>query len=109
MSRSDDVLYPYPGPQLVRGGEHRPRAPTPYQAQLGAGARPELSLVAPVYNELDNLRPLVARIEEVFGGRLDYELVLVDDGSSDGSGERIRELARAHPRVRGVLFERNCG
>jgi len=72
-------------------------------------AAPELSLVAPVKDEVDNLRPLHARVVEVFGDRTRWELLLVDDGSSDGSVELIRELVAADPRVRGVIFEHNCG
>jgi glycosyltransferase involved in cell wall biosynthesis len=70
---------------------------------------PELTLVAPVKDEVENLRPLYARVLEVFGDRMRWELVLVDDGSRDGSVELIRELAAADPRVRGVIFEHNCG
>jgi dolichol-phosphate mannosyltransferase len=70
---------------------------------------PELSLVAPVYDEEPNLRRLVARVREVFEGRTDWELVLVDDGSRDGSAALIAELAREEPRVRGVFFAHNCG
>jgi dolichol-phosphate mannosyltransferase len=70
---------------------------------------PELSLVAPVYDEEPNLRRLVARVREVFEGRRDWELVLVDDGSRDGSAALIAELAREEPRVRGVFFAHNCG
>lgn len=75
----------------------------------GAGPRPRLSLVAPVYDEEDNLRPLHESVVEVFGDGDDWELVLVDDGSRDRSTEIIRELCEADPRVVGVLFERNCG
>lgn len=80
------------------------------RAKAARRAQPcELSLVAPVYNELDNLRPLVARVVEIFGAGNDWELVLVDDGSKDGSAERIAELAAADRRIVGVFFERNCG
>jgi glycosyltransferase involved in cell wall biosynthesis len=112
MSQSDHVLYPYPGPQLVRGTGVRPAPPAPWQAAAAAdagSAAPVLSLIAPVYNEVENLRALHARVVEVLAGKVAFELVLVDDGSRDGSGELIRELAAADPRVRGVLFERNCG
>lgn len=81
---------------------------TPPAAPADAG-RPALSLVAPVYNEVDNLRPLLARVHEALDGGPAWELVFVDDGSTDGSTERIRELARGDARVRGVIFERNCG
>jgi glycosyltransferase involved in cell wall biosynthesis len=70
---------------------------------------PRVSLVAPVYNEEPNLAELHARVVAVFGPGDDWELVLVDDGSTDGSAEAIRELARLDRRVRAVFFERNCG
>jgi glycosyltransferase involved in cell wall biosynthesis len=69
----------------------------------------ELSLVAPVYNEKDNLVPLYERVREVFGERTRWELVLVDDGSRDGSTELMKELRRRDARVRCVFFARNCG
>ena len=69
----------------------------------------QLSLVAPVYNEVDNLRPLYDRVVEVFQDALHWELVLVDDGSTDGSRELIAQLSREDARVRGVFFAHNCG
>ena len=69
----------------------------------------ELSLIAPVFDEALNLRRLVARVKEVFGAATDWELLLVDDGSRDGSADLIRELAREDPRVVGVFFAHNCG
>jgi glycosyltransferase involved in cell wall biosynthesis len=68
-----------------------------------------LSLVAPVFDEEANLARLHARILEVFGAGDDYEIILVDDGSRDGSPELIRKLALADARVVGVFFARNCG
>ena len=68
-----------------------------------------LSLVAPVYDEVDNLRALLAGVLSVFGTRDDWELILVDDGSRDGSPDLIRSLSNEDARVVGVFFERNCG
>jgi len=72
-------------------------------------SRIELSLIAPVYDEEANVERLHARVVEVFGTHVTWELVLVDDGSRDRSAEIIRELARRDPRVVGVFFERNSG
>ena len=71
---------------------------------------PDLSVVVPVYNERENLEPLVDEIVSVLGplGR-PFEIVLVNDGSRDGSAERIVELERRVPEVRGLHFRRNAG
>ncbi len=68
------------------------------------------SIVAPIYNEIDNLSELYRRVSEVMESSGEtWELVLVDDGSTDGSTEKIRELAEADQRVRPVIFARNFG
>jgi glycosyltransferase involved in cell wall biosynthesis len=69
----------------------------------------ELSLVAPVFNEEGNLERLHARVCEIFGAGDDWELVLVDDGSRDGSPKLIESLAARDPRVFGVFFAENRG
>jgi len=68
------------------------------------------SIVAPIYNEIDNLPELYRRIREVMESSGEtWELILVDDGSTDGSTDKIRELAKADQRVRLVIFARNFG
>jgi len=68
------------------------------------------SIVAPIYNEIENLHEFYRRIKEVMDStNEEWELVLVDDGSTDGSTEKIRELARSDNRVRPVIFARNFG
>ncbi len=69
---------------------------------------PPLSVVVPLYNERDNLEPLCAEIERALDGRIDYELVLVDDGSRDGSREILAGLV-GRPRVRVVSHRLNRG
>ena len=70
----------------------------------------EHSVVVPVYNERDNLLPLYTEIAEVMGrlGR-SWELLFVDDGSSDGSDRVLRDLRAAHPEVWVITFARNAG
>lgn len=71
---------------------------------------PDLSLVVPVYNERENLRPLCEEIRAALDPlRRSYEVLLVDDGSTDGSGDLIDELARTAPAIRPIHFERNAG
>ncbi|MFN2468591.1 MAG: glycosyltransferase family 2 protein [Gaiellaceae bacterium] len=74
-------------------------------------APPEsVSVVVPVYNGSATLEPLVRRLETVLGASApDYELVLVNDGSSDGSWQRIVELSAQNDRVRGLDLARNYG
>jgi polyisoprenyl-phosphate glycosyltransferase len=68
------------------------------------------SIVAPIYNEIDNLSELYRRVSEVMESSGEpWELVLVDDGSTDGSTEKIRTLAEADEHVRPVIFARNFG
>ena len=71
---------------------------------------PQISVIAPCYDERENLRPLVDAIR----GALDpvgltYEIVLVDDGSHDQTWDALRELGRADHRVRALRFAVNCG
>jgi glycosyltransferase involved in cell wall biosynthesis len=71
---------------------------------------PELSVVIPIYNEAPNLEPLYREITEALGswGR-PYEVILVDDGSSDESFEILSKLQATDPRVRVIQFRRNFG
>src|SRR5512134_2367107 len=68
------------------------------------------SIVVPIYNELDNLPELYRRVKEVMDSlHKPWELILVDDGSTDGSTEVIRALAKQDEHVRPVIFARNFG
>src|SRR6267142_6304722 len=71
---------------------------------------PELSVFLPVYNEEPNLPPLHAKLDEALKaiGRT-AEIIYVDDGSTDGSLNVLRELARYDNRVRVVALRRNYG
>ncbi|MEU4561380.1 glycosyltransferase family 2 protein [Actinoplanes sp. NPDC023936] len=71
---------------------------------------PLISVVAPIYNEGDGVDLFTARIAEVLDGAgLRYELLLVDDGSTDDSWSRIAHQSRLDPRVRGLRLSRNFG
>ncbi|MFZ5951142.1 MAG: glycosyltransferase, partial [Candidatus Rifleibacteriota bacterium] len=68
------------------------------------------SVTVPVYNESESLPDLVSRIETAMQNlRQNWELILVDDGSTDGSFAMIKELQKNHPALRGLKFSRNNG
>ncbi len=70
---------------------------------------PRLSVIAPAYDEEENLPTLAKQVRDALEGHLSWELILVDDGSRDGTAEVIRNLARTDPRFRGVFLVRNSG
>ena len=70
-------------------------------------ASPELSIIVPVHNEADNIRPLIEDISSAMGASIDYEIVYVDDGSTDATPQRLREAVAETPRLR-VIEHRGC-
>ena len=71
---------------------------------------PEISVVSPCHNERDNLAPLARAVRaalEPLG--LAYEIVLVDDASTDGSWDALKNLGAADPRIRAQRFAQQCG
>ncbi len=71
---------------------------------------PTFSIIAPIFNEFENIPELYPRVMEVMEQTGEpWELILVDDGSTDGSTDGIRELAESDERVRPVIFARNFG
>ena len=76
-----------------------------------AASKVDLSVLIPVYNEVDNVEPLHAELERSFATRpISYELVFVNDGSTDGTAARLEAIQRSDPEhVRVVLFRRNFG
>ncbi len=70
----------------------------------------DLSLVVPIYNEYESLPRLINKIEEVMTPlNYIYEIVCVDDGSTDGSSNLLKEMASQHPNLSVILFRRNYG
>src|SRR2546421_1330478 len=72
----------------------------------------DVALVVPVYNERDSLPLLIDEITRAVGGGgagRSYEIVAVDDGSTDGSLEVLRGLRRDHPELRVVAFAEHAG
>lgn len=72
--------------------------------------RERLSVVIPVFNEEGNIRPVYEAVrEEIAGLETDFEIIFVDDGSTDGSLPLLKELHTDDPHVRVIGFSRNFG
>ena len=70
----------------------------------------DISIVIPVYNEDESLPELCSWIQRVVQANgFSYEVILVDDGSTDRSWEVIEELRRSNPHIKGIKFQRNYG
>jgi glycosyltransferase involved in cell wall biosynthesis len=69
-----------------------------------------VSIIAPIYNERENLEPFIAAVACVLDAEKEnYEILLVDDGSTDGSASLVDDLSAKNPRVRVIHFRRNFG
>jgi polyisoprenyl-phosphate glycosyltransferase len=90
--------------------DKRIHMPIERRADASPVAPPVFSVVAPVYNEEETLPHFYRRVVDVMEGLGEpFELVLVNDGSRDGSYRVMRELHARDPRVRAVDFSRNFG
>lgn len=73
----------------------------------------DLSIVISLYNEQESLRELVEWITKSFAkspiSDYQYEILMIDDGSNDGSWETIKQLSKEFPTIRGISFRRNYG
>lgn len=82
---------------------------TPKAIELPA-TQLDVSAVVPIYNEVESIPPLIETIASVFQENgISYEILCVDDGSTDGSTELLRQLAQQRPDLRAVLLRRNYG
>ncbi|HEY0623589.1 glycosyltransferase family 2 protein [Sphingomonas sp.] len=71
---------------------------------------PELSIVIPCFNEAENVRNIVAEVTAAAGDcTASHEIILIDNDSTDGTRDIMRELCAADPRVRAILNNRNYG
>lgn len=70
----------------------------------------DISVVVPLFNEVDSLPELTEWIDKVMQtNQFTYEIILIDDGSTDGSWELIEQLSRQNPCIKGIKFRRNYG
>lgn len=70
---------------------------------------PAVSVVVPVRNEAGNIAPLIGEIARALDGQWTFEVVYVDDGSSDGTEAELKRLMAQHPFLRRVRHKRSCG
>jgi len=68
-----------------------------------------LSVVSPVRNEAENILPLLVEIHAALEGRGEFEVVYVDDGSSDATAARLAEAQKLYPRLRVLAHAESCG
>jgi dolichol-phosphate mannosyltransferase len=69
----------------------------------------ELSIVVPVHNEADNVRPLIEEIDSALGDSCAYEVIYVDDGSTDDTLRELTASQAEYPRLRVLRHRRCCG
>jgi glycosyltransferase involved in cell wall biosynthesis len=82
----------------------------PPGSQAASAPQPELSIIVPIYNEVQSLPRLLEAIATALESTaFSYEVICVDDGSSDGSAEWLRQQALERTNLRAVLLRRNYG
>jgi glycosyltransferase involved in cell wall biosynthesis len=88
---------------------HGPSSNERLDQSNGGLAEVGISIVAPLFNEQDNLRPLYQQITETLTNKYNYELIFVDDGSTDSSFTVLTQLQKTDPKVRVIRFRKNFG
>ena len=81
---------------------------------MTVSSRPWISVVIPIKDERDNLPPLLSQLLKFLGSRQEsvqapFEIIFVDDGSTDGSESLLENLAHHHREIRVLHFDRNYG
>ena len=71
--------------------------------------KPALSVLVPIYNEADNITPLISEIRTALDGKIAYELIYVDDGSTDDSWHKLQQVARNFATLRIVRHQTSYG
>ena len=70
----------------------------------------EISIISPVYNESDNIEIFINKVFQVMGeSSRNWELIMIDDGSTDGSRDILKKLSKEKPELRALLLSKNFG
>ena len=70
---------------------------------------PTISIVIPAKNEAENIRPLITEIQTAMADRDDYELIYVDDGSTDDTWNELQTLSESNPHLLLVRHQQSVG
>ncbi|MGD8786589.1 MAG: glycosyltransferase family 2 protein [Phycisphaerales bacterium] len=73
------------------------------------GKSPHISVVAPLFNEQDNIGPLYFQIKQALDGKYSYEIIFVDDGSNDNSFDELAKWQKDDNNIRVIRFRKNFG
>ena len=85
-------------------------APQTVPAGTSLGVRPDVSVILPVFNESQNIWPVLTELVDVLKQLdVEYEIIAVDDASRDDSFDQLRAFKMAEPRIRAMRFQRNYG
>lgn len=76
---------------------------------MSVNESPKVSVVVPVRNETGNIAPLVAEIAAALDGKWRFEIVYINDGSTDGTDAELKRLMAKHPWLRRVRHAQSCG
>ncbi|MEK9673148.1 MAG: glycosyltransferase family 2 protein [Rhodospirillaceae bacterium] len=79
------------------------------KANPAASGGPRLAVVVPVHNETENLGPLIGEIAAALSGGAPFEIIYVDDGSTDETFAKLKEIAASEPRLRVLRHVKCCG
>jgi glycosyltransferase involved in cell wall biosynthesis len=74
-----------------------------------SNSSPDVSVIVPLLNEVGSLEELTRRIDQALSGRYRYEIIFIDDGSTDGSWDQIRSMSESSEHIFGIRFRRNYG
>jgi len=69
----------------------------------------QLSIVIPMYNEEENVIPLINEVRQTLTQHPDFEIIVVDDGSQDATFQKLQQLTETHPQLRVIRHSRNLG